>query len=212
MDYGNAFGAEFREVDERSREGNPTRVVRAARVYPTDQTDLWDALTNIERIPHWLSPVSGEFHLGGRYQIEGNAGGTITRCDEPEALDVTWEYGSNVSWVMVRLETETTGTRLTLEHEIPKDKAGEVHWAKYGPGATGVGWDLSLFGLGLHISSNRKPLDREADLAWMASNAGKDFMRDSAWAWSKAHINSGEIAEIAEGMAAQTAAFYTGED
>ncbi|MEM7635602.1 MAG: SRPBCC domain-containing protein [Pseudomonadota bacterium] len=85
-----AFGADFREVDERTRMGNPVRVVRAERVYMTGQTDLWDALTNIERIRRWFSPVSGELHLGGRYQIEGNAGGTITRCDEPEALDVTW--------------------------------------------------------------------------------------------------------------------------
>ncbi len=211
MDYSDAFGAEFREVDERTREGKPTRVVRARRVYLTDQTDVWDALTNIERIPNWLSPVSGELHLGGRYQIEGNAGGTITRCAEPEALDVTWEFGGNTSWVMVRLEAETAGTHLTLEHEIPKNKAGEAHWAKYGPGATGVGWDLALFGLGLHISSDGNPLDRDADLAWMESDAGNDFMRDSARAWSKAHINSGEITKIAQEMAAQTAAFYTGE-
>lgn len=211
MAYSEAFGVKFREVDERTREGKPTRVVRAGRVYPTDQTDLWDALTNIERIRRWFSSVSGELHLGGRYQIEGNASGTITRCDEPEALDVTWELGSNMSWVMVRLATETAGTRLTLEHEIPKDEASEAHWAKYGPGATGVGWDLSLFGLGWHINNDDKPMDREAGLAWMASNAGKDFMRESAQAWSKAHINSGEIANIAQEMAAQTAAFYTGE-
>ncbi len=206
-----AFGADFREVDERTRMGNPVRVVRAERVYMTGQTDLWDALTNIERIRRWFSPVSGELHLGGRYQIEGNAGGTITRCDEPEALDVTWELGDNMSWVMVRLATETAGTRLTLEHEIPKDKAGEAHWAKYGPGATGVGWDLSLFGLDWHINNKGRPLDSEAGLAWMASSAGKDFMRHSAQAWSKAHISSGEIAEIAQEMATQTAKFYTGE-
>lgn len=212
MNYDEALGAKFREVDERTRNGKPTRVVRASRVYLTDQSDLWDALTNVERIPKWFSPVSGELHLGGQYQIEGNASGTIMRCEEPEALDLTWEISGNMSWVIVRLKAESTGTRLVLEHEMLKDEAGEAHWAKYGPGATGVGWDLSFFGLSLHISNDGKPSDSNANMAWMMSDAGKDFMRDSAEAWSKAHIRLGEKPKTAQEMAAHTAAFYTGED
>ena len=211
MRFSEAFGADFREVDERLRDGQPTRVVRAVRTYPTDQEDLWDALTNTDRIANWFSPVSGDLHTGGRYQIKGNASGTITRCDAPEALDLTWEFGDNMSWVTVRLETDAAGTCLTLEHEILKDKAGEIHWAEYGPGATGVGWDLSLFGLGQHVSGGGKPSERESNMAWMASDAARSFMRASAMAWSKAHIASGEKEKIAQEMAARTAAFYTGE-
>lgn len=89
MDFRRALGAEFREVQSRLFEGKPARVVVASRTYATDRADLWDALTNAERIPRWFLPISGDLKLDGRYQLEGNAGGRITRCDRAEALDVT---------------------------------------------------------------------------------------------------------------------------
>ena len=211
MDYQNAFGAQVRQVDAKTRDHKPTRTVCASRVFPTNQSDLWDALTNIERISNWFAPVSGELFLGGQYQIEGNASGTITRCDKPLALDLTWELSSSMSWVSLRLETQAAGTCLTLEHEMMRDEASEAHWTKYGPGATGVGWDLSFFGLGTHISNPSKKLERERNMDWMMSDTGKDFMRDSAEAWSIAHIKSGEKENIAQAMASRTAVFYTGE-
>ena len=210
MDYNSAFGVEFREVDGRLRDGKPTRVVRATRTYPTEQADLWDALTNGDRIPRWFLPVSGDLRPGGRYQLEGNAGGTIIRCDPPSALDVTWEFAGNVSWVIVRLLSEADGTLLTLEHEMPKDEEAEAHWAQYGPGATGVGWDGSFLGLGLHIGSGGDAVDREAYAVWAASDAGKRFMTGSAEAWASAHIAAGEDPLTARSMAERTAAFYTG--
>lgn len=209
MDYATGFGAEFREVSGRVRDGEPTRVVRASRTYPTDRDDLWDALTNAERIPRWFTPISGDLRLGGRYRLEGNASGTITRCDAPEALDMTWEFGGNVSWVTVRLSPEPDGTLLTLEHEMPMDEGGEAHWAQYGPCATGVGWDLGFLGLGLHIESGETSAG-EAGLAWMASDDGKHFMVESSGAWGEAHIAAGEDPETARAMAERTAAFYTG--
>ena len=149
MDFRNPLGTEFREVREVEHEGKPARAVEGSRVYSTDLDDLWDALTSPERIPRWFLPISGELELGGRYRLEGNAEGTITRCDRPEALDVTWEFGGNVSWVSLRLAPENGGARLTLVHTMLQDEAGEAHWKTYGPGATGVGWDLSFMGLGM---------------------------------------------------------------
>ncbi len=210
MDYATGVGIEFREVNGRMRDGKPTRVVRASRTYRTDQADLWDALTNSERIPLWFVPISGDLRLGGRYKLEGNAGGTITLCDAPAALDVTWEFQGNVSWVIVRLSSEADRTLLTLEHEMLMDEDGEAHWAQYGPGATGVGWDLSFLGLGLHIDSGGDAVAGEAGAAWMTSDTGKQFMRDSAEAWGKAHIAAGEDSQIACSMAERTAAAYTG--
>ena len=211
MDYSRAFGAEFREVQDRVHDGKPVRVVAASRTYATDQDDLWDALTNEDRIPRWFAPITGDLKLGGRYQIEGNAGGTITRCDRPEAFDLTWEYGESTSWVVVRLQPDGDGTRLSLEHIISKDKADEEHWTKYGPGATGVGWDLSFLQLGLHLDSGGKAIDHEANETWMSSDGGKSFMRDSAEEWGKAHVTGGEAPSVAAAMATRTAKAYAGE-
>ena len=103
-------GLVTREVRSGSRDGAPTKIAIARRTYPTDQADLWDALTNAERIPRWFLPVSGDLSVGGRYQLEGNAGGTIERCEEPESFAVTWEYGQMLSWLEVTLTPAADGT------------------------------------------------------------------------------------------------------
>src|SRR5262245_18369757 len=106
-----------REVRTGSREGEPTRIVVARRTYPTDQADLWDALTNADRIPRWFLPVSGDLQVGGCYQLEGNAGGVVERCDEPDSFAVTWEYGPMLSWLTATLTPADNGTNLELAHE-----------------------------------------------------------------------------------------------
>ncbi len=211
MDFSRVLGTEFRRVGEVEHEGRPVRAVEGSRLYRTGAEDLWDAMTNPERLPRWFLPIEGDLRLGGRYQLEGNAGGEITRCDPPEALDVTWEFAGNVSWVSVRLVPEEDGVRLTLVHTMGKDEASEEHWASYGPGATGVGWDLSFLGLGWFLEGGGEAIDREATEAWMASEDGKTFIRGCAESWGRAHAEAGESAEVAEAMAARTAGFYTGE-
>ena len=127
------------------------RTVTIARSYETSVEDLWDACTNAERIPRWFLPVSGELRLGGRYQLEGNAGGKIESCDPPHRFSTTWEYGGSMGWIEVRLSTQDdTHTLFELEHISLVEGGG--YWDRFGPGATGVGWDLALVGLALHLA------------------------------------------------------------
>src|SRR5436190_23285212 len=93
------MAATTRLVKGLERDGKPAKAVIASCVYDTDAADLWDALTSKDRIARWFLPVSGELKLGGRYQFEGNAGGTITECQPRERIGATWEFGSNVTWV-----------------------------------------------------------------------------------------------------------------
>ncbi len=65
MDYGDALGVEFREVRDTIYDGQPARVVSGARTYATNPGDVWDALTNVERIPRWFLPISGDLKPGG---------------------------------------------------------------------------------------------------------------------------------------------------
>ncbi len=207
----NVFGSEFRRVDNREHLGKPALVAVAIRSYPTTVEDLWEAITTPERLARWFLPVEGELKLGGRYQLKGNAGGTITRCERPGALDVTWEFMGGTSWVNLRLAPDPNGARLTLEHIAHKDGIGEEHLKKYGPGAVGVGWDLGLYGLERHLANPAAALDHEAIEAWTTSSEGKAFMRGSGEAWGAAHAASGEDAADARARAARTIAFYLGE-
>ena len=103
MDPTTAVDAIRREIRDTTRGGKPARVLVAERSYPAPAGDVWDALTNPDRIPRWLVPISGDLRLGGRYQLEGNAGGTIETCEPPRHLGVTWEYEGGISWVDVHL-------------------------------------------------------------------------------------------------------------
>jgi uncharacterized protein YndB with AHSA1/START domain len=206
----NIFGSEFRRVENREHLGKPALVAVAIRSYPTTVEDLWEAITTPERLSRWFLPIEGDLKLGGRYQLKGNAGGTITRCERPEALDVTWEFMGGTSWVNLRLAPDGKQARLTLEHIAHKDGIGEEHLKKYGPGAVGIGWDLGLYGLERHLADPAAALDHEAVEAWTKSTDGKVFMRGSGEGWGAAHAASGEDAEEARAQAERTIAAYTG--
>jgi uncharacterized protein YndB with AHSA1/START domain len=204
------FGAEFRAVENREHLGQPVIVAIATRTYDTSVDDLWEALTTRERIARWFLPVEGDLVLNGRYQLKGNAGGTITRCDPPNAFDLTWEFGGGTTWVHVRIARDGDRARLTLEHIAPKGGVGEEHLKKFGPGAVGVGWDLSLHGLSLHFKDPKVALDPQAAQAWTASSEGKEFITKSGEAWGAADAASGEDAATARAKAERTISFYTG--
>ena len=149
-----------------SRRGRALRVVAGARKttrsrghlyrsYATTVEDLWDAESNGERIPRWFLPISGELELGGRYRLEGNAGGVITACEQLSYFALTWEFGEDVSWVEVRFSDDRQSrARLTLTHTAHLSE----HRDEYGLGAAGVSWELGFLGLaiqGMGASSGR---------------------------------------------------------
>jgi len=207
IDVSRMVGAVTREVRSAERDGRQAKVVVATRVYETGLDDAWDALTNRERIPRWFMPIEGELRLGGRYQLIGNAGGTITACEPPRHLAVTWEYGGEVTWVDVRLEPAgAERTRLVLEHTAPVD---EARWKEFGPGAVGVGWDLGLLGLELYLAGGGEDATAEGQ-AWAAGEDGKRFQRLASEDWGRASIAAGTDAALAREAAARTSAAYTG--
>ncbi|MGH8776281.1 MAG: SRPBCC domain-containing protein [Jiangellaceae bacterium] len=86
-------------------DGGGTVSVTLSRTYDADAEDVWDALTNPERLPRWFYPISGDLKVGGSFQFEGNAGGEIRQCDRPTRLQAT--FGGPDSILDVRL----SGTR-----------------------------------------------------------------------------------------------------
>ena len=207
IDIGRHLGAVTREVANRMHEGRLARVVVASRVYDTTPEDLWEAITSAERIPRWFLPVTGELRLGGTYQLQGNAGGRITGCEPPRHLALTWEMHGDVSWVDVRLEARPDGqTGLVLEHVAHVD---DERWGTYGPGAVGVGWELALLGLALHLAS-KTAVDPKAVEAWTTSPEGRGFVRGSSEGWGQASIAAGTGEAAAREAAARTTAFYSG--
>ena len=204
--------AVHRAVGGRTVDAGEERTVTLTRTYDAPVEDVWDACTNPERIPRWFLPVSGELRVGGRYQLEGNAGGTVTACDAPHRFEATWEFDGKVTWIAVDLssvEGDEGRTRFSLAHRAIVDD----HWAQYGPGAVGVGWDMGLMGLTLHLASSGEAVDSAAVFAWQASPDGLRFTTMSSDGWGDAHVASGVVApEEAQAQAGRTLAAYTGTE
>lgn len=207
IDFEKSLGAVTRTVSEElEKEGRTVRKVTLERSYATSPEDLWDAVTNSERLERFFAPVSGELSLGGRFQIEGNADGTITECVPPKFFAATWEFGGGLSWIEVRIAPDgNERARIALSHICPIDG----HWEKFGAGACGVGWDLSLLGLEGYLSN--KSFDRSGGHAFMVSDEGKAFMAAASEDWGRAAAAGGEDPAQAEAAAKRTTAFYTGE-
>jgi uncharacterized protein YndB with AHSA1/START domain len=184
------------------------RAIRLSRTYDAPIEDVWDALTTPDRIARWFLPISGDYRVGGHYQLEGNAGGEIVACERPSRFRVTWAYGdpsdpASVSELEVRLTPAgDDSTKLDLDHTaiVPDEM-----WAEYGPGAVGVGWDQGVLGLSLYLKSNTSVGD---PVAWQLSDEGRDFAARSSRAWGAANEAAGADPETAARGVANTITFY----
>jgi uncharacterized protein YndB with AHSA1/START domain len=182
---------------EVSRTGE-TVTVLMRRSYRAEPAEVWDALTDPERMRRWLMPVSGELKIGGSFQLEGNAGGEILECDPPTRFKVT--FGGPASLLEVRLlPGADTSTDLELEHSM-----GEAP-APGGSGAlwVGPGWDGALLGLALYVTGE---LPADTDPTAMAnSDEVIAYNEQSVRAWIEAVRSSGTTTEEDLLSAAKTA-------
>jgi uncharacterized protein YndB with AHSA1/START domain len=196
------LGSADRSLHSATREGREVRVLVLEKQYDAPQAEVWHAVTTADRVARWLGPVSGDLRPGGRFQVEGNAGGTVLRCEEPELLEVTWEFGGDVSWVLLTLAGDPAGTRLRLEHAAEVD---QEKYREFGPGAVGIGWEMALGGLTKHL----------ADPEWAPGTPDwtdpgyPTFVRESGTGWAAAAVAAGEDPEQAGAAAERCFAAYT---
>ncbi len=185
FDIAQQIGAIRREVAE---DGDLVRV-QMDRRYPSPTADVWEALTDPDRIRRWMMPISGDLRVGGSFQLEGNAGGEILHCERPRVLRVT--FGDPSSLVEVRLAEDGSDTVLTLEHTVPKAMAGGVAGALY----VGPGWDGALLALGLYLDGRVS----EDPVAAASSPEAQEFSAQSVAAWVGVLEAGGADAETVAG-------------
>jgi uncharacterized protein YndB with AHSA1/START domain len=198
MDIADEIKAIHRAVSRRPTEHSGEEVaVLLRRGYPAEIEDVWETLTNPDRIKRWFLPISGDLRVGGSFQTEGNAGGEIVACEAPRLLRVSW--GEPTSIVELRLSEADGDTTVELEHTVP------LEIARSGAGAlfVGPGWDLTLLGLAGHLNAADYPS------GWDGTPEGLQFAAQSIEAWSSTVEASGTASadELAGGVAMARAQF-----
>lgn len=183
---------------------DPSRqAITLEQIYPTSAEELWWTCTRPERLARWFEPVDGNLVVGGRYRLTSSGTvGTIERCDSPQLLVLTWEYGGDISYVTLTIAEAPGGARLTIRHSAALDD----HWATYGPASGGMGWDESLLALALLTSG--RDADPEALQRLLGSDEGRDFLATSARAWRDEHVAAGADSGEAEASARRAYSAY----
>lgn len=146
IDIAKEIGATSRQVALQQSEDGEIVIVTMQRRYPADVPDVWQAITDPDRVRRWFLPLTGDLRAGGNFQLEGHAGGDILRCEPPRHLVVT--FGGESSIVDVELSGEDDQTLLRLNHSVPIELAGGGAGALY----VGPGWDGALLGIALHLA------------------------------------------------------------
>lgn len=107
------------------------------RIYATSVDDVWDAVSNPERLARWMAPYRGELRLGGRWEALNSDGsvfswGTVTACEPPRTYATTWEYeGEDTSVVTITVTEHPEGAVLVLRHEHLEDRGYGAGWQTY---------------------------------------------------------------------------------
>jgi uncharacterized protein YndB with AHSA1/START domain len=175
-DITRVFEQTEREIGSRrvdTTEATGTVVLR--RRYDAPIEDVWDACTDPDRLRRWFLPVSGDLRVGGKYQLEGNAGGEILACEPPRRLQLTWVYGDQHSEVELRLSAAAAATLLELEHAGLPDGSLE---------GVGSGWDPALWALELYL---RGELPDDLADRWRSGEFPpevQEFLKRSVEAWT----------------------------
>lgn len=209
IDVDHQIAAVQRTVGERTIDTGKAHVVTVSQSYDTGPTDLWDAVTNIERIPRWFLPISGDLKVGGSYQLQGHANGTILTCDPPKNFTATWEYGGNVSWIDVSISSDGPDrARLVLEHTTDAD---DENWRTFGPGAVGIGWVSMMLGLALHVGTGQS-IDPSFGQQWTSTEDGRRFLTLSGQEWHSANLACGADPAAARALTDRCIKAYLGDE
>jgi uncharacterized protein YndB with AHSA1/START domain len=200
IDIPSQLASIYREVGDRPLEGGDAVGVLLRRSYAAEVEDVWDAVTDPERMKRWFLPVTGDLRMGGSFQLVGNASGEILTCEPPRLLRVT--FGGPTSIVELRLSPDGDETVLELEHTVPKAIAQSGAGALY----VGPGWDGALMGLDLYLRGEAP----DDPVAAASSPEVQEFSKGSVHAWTATVESSGtasadEIAAATEMSLAQFA-------
>lgn len=126
------------------RDDDKTGSVVVEDVFATDPADLWQALTDPDRLRRWIGEISGDLRLGGTVamKLTSTYEGTsrITTCEPPSRLEMTTDdLEGGAGTLSASLTPDGDRTRLRIEETGLE--LGKLHFH-------GAGWTVHVEDLG----------------------------------------------------------------
>ncbi len=125
------------------------RVAVLIRTYAAPVDDVWDACTNPDRLARWYVPVTGDLRLGGTVHQAGMGSGTVSRCEPPGLLVLSFDGVDEIELRLSPLDDDST--RLELRHATTlasHEIGGQTYDAIF---CMGGGYYPRLLALDLHL-------------------------------------------------------------
>ena len=198
-----------REVGSGRIAAGEGRAIRLSRTYDAPIEDVWDALTSPERISRWFLPISGDYRVGGRYQLEGNAGGEI--LDLRAAAPVPRDLGLRRDGEPCR-RLRARGAAHACRRRLDDSSSSSTPRScptSSGP-STGRARSASAGTRACSGCRSTCAASRSHDPdAWQLSDEGRDFAARSSAAWGAANEAAGADPAVVARNVANTRAFYS---
>lgn len=158
---------------------NDSRLVSVSRLYDTTPEDLWDALTNPERLRRWFQNVTGEQK---EFALEDGTKLSVTGCEPNRRATMKW----GAAQLEFSLHREHSHTRLTVEQAVP---VSDAEWKRLGPGQFGLELEEAMLRLSIHLDSGTA-VTKLAWSGWRVSANGHQFIQGATDAWAEAAVKA----------------------
>ncbi|MFF1633698.1 SRPBCC domain-containing protein [Leifsonia sp. NPDC058248] len=155
------------------------RSVTVEREYPATVAELWSALTEPERLAHWIGRYTAD---GDDYRIElgradgeAIAAGRVLSCEPERSIRVSWRFsggGDEEAETELAVELEPVGSdraRLTLSHRRVQAVTAAVY---------GAGWEDVLTHLAREVGGDPSPVNELGYVGEAADPAAFDAALD----------------------------------
>ena len=142
--------------------------LRIEQTWDTDVADLWDAVSDPERLARWFAPVVGTPAVGGEFAVrfdDGDVPGmTLLACDPGREFTFVWPMDAGPTEVRVEVRPAGPGSStLVLTHRLLTPARAPEY---------GAGWAAYVGQLRDHLEG-REPGDW-----WSEFGASRDRLRE----------------------------------
>lgn len=172
-----------------------------SRTIPHPIGEVWVAVTDPDRLEHYVGRPEGDLRRGGMYELPDGTRGGILRCDPPRLLTLSVQRpGGHSAELELHLTAEDSHTRMDLKYASVR-RGFVLIDADSGEWAAGPGWEFFLDSL-TDFLNGETPGEALGIIGWRSfEGEQQDLYEARNTEWEKAKADWDHEHEAAPGPA-----------